>query len=133
LLPSLGIIMPKIDDFYTEYRDYPRTAKYSRPRSAKIIVNLLPFWIKFRFHCKLRSCSGHWIICEDMEIGNYYRRLLNQVHGRETVKKAEKKMTSFLDGTTPYFLMGTRRRYRNRWLIISIINPQAKNFYAYKR
>ena len=130
---SLGIIKPQIDNFYTEYRKYARTAKYSRPRSTKRIINLLPFWVKFKFSCQSQSCSGHSIICEDIEIGNYYRRLLDQMHGRETAKRVEDKMNNFLDETTPYFLMGTHRRYSNASLIISIINPQAKHFYAYRR
>lgn len=130
---SLAIIKPRIDDFYIEYRDYPRTAKYSRPRSPKVTIKLLPFWIKFGFRCRSRSCSGHWIICEDMEIGNYYRRLLNQIHGRETAKRVEGKIIDFLEETAPHFLMGTHRRYRNVWLVISIINPDGKNFYAHRR
>ena len=129
---SLGIIKPTIDRFEIEYRDYQRTASYSRPRSAKKTVNLLPFWVKFGFYCRPRGCLWHWVMCEDMEIGNYYRRLWNQMHGRETARRVEDKMRYFLREETPYFLMGTHRLYKNAWLIISIINPQVKHFYAYR-
>jgi len=125
---SLGIVQPRIEDFQIEYRDYPRTAKYSRLRTGRTTMNILPFWVRFDFCCRAR-CPHHWVMCEDMEIGNYYRRLLNRMHGRETPRKVEKRMKDFLDETTPYFLMGTHRRYKNVWLIISIINPQGKHFY----
>ena len=124
---SLGIVKPEIDSFQTEYRDYARTAKYSMARSAKRILNLLPYWVKFHFRCR-PSCPHHSVLCEDMEIGNYYRRMLNKMHGLGTAKQVIERMKSFLIETTPYFLMGTHHRYKN-WLIISIINPQGKHFY----
>lgn len=127
---SLGIIKPTIDSHEIEYRDYQRTATYSSPRSAKRIINLLPFWVKFEFHCRSRGCRGHWIMCQDQEIGNYYRRLWNQIHGRKTAKKVEDKLNHFLSEEIPYFVMGTHIQYKSAWLIISIINPRAKHFYA---
>jgi len=125
---SLGIVRPMIDEFQTEYRRYPRTATYSRPRAQDKMINLLPYWIKFYFRCR-PSCSHHWVMCEDMEIGNYYRRILRRMHGRQTVGRVKNRMNNFLDETTPYFLMGTHRRYKNCWLIISVINPQGRHFY----
>ncbi len=124
---SLGIVRPDIESFQVEYRDYPRTARYSAARSGKRALNLLPYWIKFHFRCR-PSCPSHSVLCQDMEIGNYYRRTLHRIHGLETAKKTIERMHNFLDEITPYFLMGTHHRYKC-WLIISIVNPQARHFY----
>jgi hypothetical protein len=63
-----------------------------------------------------------------MEIGNCYRRTLHKMDGLETAEKVIERMENFLARTTPYFLMGTHHRYKC-WLIISIVNPQARHFY----
>jgi len=55
------------------------------------------------------------------------------MHGRETAGKVRNRVEDFLEKTTPYFLVGTHRKYPQVWLVISIINKDGKNFYAYKR
>lgn len=133
---TLGIIKPKFiskDIFSLEDRNYHRTIKYSTPRSGNKSINVMPFWIKFKFRCEKKGCSGHNILCEDIEIGNYYRRLLKRMNRREAKSKVEKRVRLFLRERRPYFLMGTHRRYKDRWLIISFLTLDASHFYAYRK
>ena len=75
----------------------------------------------------------HNILCEDIEIGNYYRRLLKRMNIREAKSKVKERVLLFLRKGRLYFLMGTHRRYKDRWLIISLLTRDASHFYAYRK
>lgn len=126
---SLGIIKPEIESFQTEHRRYRRTIKYSKARGSMETLSLIPYWVKFHFSCR-PSCPCHQVICEDMEVGNYFRRLLLNAPSNETSDRVVKRMGNYLAKTTPYFLMGTMHGCYKAWIIISLINPQAEHFYS---
>jgi len=130
---SLGIIKPDISDLNVDYRNYKRNICFNRLRAGSNTMHILPFWPRFSFNCeRRRNCRGHNILCEDMEIGNYYRRVYDQMHGRSTKAKVKDKISEFAKKNDTYFLMGTHRQYRDRWLIISLLSPDANRFYGRK-
>jgi hypothetical protein len=131
---SLGIIKPEINDFKINYRDYTRKICFTRLKSKKDSFPILPFWPKFSFTCEgRRSCNGHNILCEDIELGNFYRKLYDQMHGRLTKEKIEDKLSRYLSENDVYFLMGTHVQYRSRWLIISLLTLDGSRIYGRRR
>lgn len=128
---SLRIIKPtEIIGCQAERQCNRKTGRYTRLRGkTSIPISLLPFWLKVQFSCRA-SCNGHWILWEDIEIGNYYRKMLVKHDSQTAMRKTEERALAFLNEFDPYFLVGTHIQYRNVWLIISIINRQAEHFYS---
>jgi hypothetical protein len=129
---SLGIVKPaQIRSCQAERQCKRKTGRYTRLRGkTSNPICLLPFWMKIQFLCR-PNCNSHSIMWEDMEIGNYYRKLLLNHDSQTATKKTEERAITFLNEFTPYFLVGTHILYRNVWLIISTINQQAEHFYSY--
>jgi hypothetical protein len=129
---SLGIVKPtKIISCLAERQCKRKTGRYTRLRGkTSNPISLLPFWIKIEFACR-PSCNTHWIMWEDMEIGNYYRKMLLTNDSQTAMEKTEEKAITFLKEFNPYLLVGTHILYRNVWLIISTINQQAAHFHPY--
>jgi hypothetical protein len=128
---SLGIIKPtEIINCQVDRQCKRKTGRYTRLR-GKVgkPISLLPFWIKIDFLCR-PSCNSHSIMCEDMEIGNYYRSLLPYNNSQDAMQKTKERFVDFLEEFNPYFLVGTHKVYRNSWLIISVINQKAKHFFS---
>lgn len=127
---SLAIIKPAEITSCQADRQYKRkTGHFTRLRGNKNnSISLLPFWMKIDFSCR-PSCNSHQIMCEDMEIGNYYRRLLLNNNSSDAMQKVENRFCDFLSDFNPYFLVGTHIRY-GTWLIISTINQKAEHFYS---
>jgi hypothetical protein len=129
---SLGIVKPyQIIDCRAERQCKRKTGRYTRLRgNASNPICLLPFWIKLEFLCR-PSCNTHYIMWEDIEIGNYYRKLLLTYDSQTAMEKTEERAATFLKKFNPYFLMGTHVWYRNVWLIISVINQLAEHFHPF--
>ncbi len=126
---SLGIIRPeRIANCIADNNDQARTGRYKTPQGSRLEMNLLPFWVWIDFACRPR-CGGHRIMCEDMELGNYYRRGFDYKTRSEGLRDAEEKVMAHIDDSNAFFLVGTHVRWKN-WLIISIINQQAEHLYS---
>ena len=126
---SLGIIKPlEITNCKAERYCKRKTGHYTRLRAkTDHAINIIPFWMKLDFLCR-PSCNSHSIMCEDMEIGNYYRKFLLNNNSPEAMRKVDERFVDFLKKYNPYFLVGTHKVYRNAWLIISVINQKAEHF-----
>jgi hypothetical protein len=126
---TLGIIRPEsVDSCFAGNNGQARTGKYTKSRGSAFKMNLLPFWVWISFSCRPR-CNGHSIMCEDMELGNYYRRGFDDNTRAEAFRAAESKIASHLNDSNVYFLVGTHVRWKS-WLIISLISQQAEHFYT---
>jgi hypothetical protein len=127
---SLGIVEPwEIDSCIAEYNNNPTTGRFTMMRGAQVRMNLLPTWMRIRYSCR-PYCGIHYNICEDMELGNQFRRQRFQSGSRsEAIGKVTENAENFLHNSNPCFLVGTHIRWRT-WLIISIINRSAEHLYS---
>lgn len=127
---SLGIVEPwRVDSCIAEENDNPRTGKFTMARGEERRMSLLPFWMRIDFLCRPR-CKSHHTMCEDMELGNHFRRLRLQMGSRsEATDRVADETNEFLADSNPLFLVGTHIRWKT-WLIISVINRQAEHLYS---
>jgi hypothetical protein len=125
---SLAIIKPFEIKTCTSERRYKRSSgRFTRLRGkTSNTINLLPFTLRMNFRCRPK-CKSHNIMCEDIEIGNYYRKLLLNYNQLAALEKVEERIFSYFKESTPYFLMGTHVQHKT-WLIISLINQKAEHY-----
>lgn len=86
--------------------------------------NYIPYFVRFHFFCqKSTNCSGHSIICEDINFWNFFKK---ELEGKNSLKRIKKKFNEqYLDcllNENLIFMMGTHFLYKT-WIIVSIISP----------
>ena len=126
---SLGFIKPNIENVLIEASE-ERIAKKKRLSSQLTLFggnlgdNYVPYFVRFRFFCQNSTdCSGHSIICEDINFWNFFKKEIEDKSSFDLIKKKfnEQYLESLLDNDL-IFMMGTHFLFKT-WIIISIISP----------
>lgn len=129
---SIGIVKPLVDDF--SLREDPDRIKQKLRVEAqrtlfgrRLPIRIIPHWSGYSFRCS-EDCSGHKILCEDIEVGMLYWNCLKRYREIDEVEsKMREKLVSWMrEKRDLYFMLGTHFRW-GTWLIISILYPPKKS------
>jgi hypothetical protein len=129
---SIGIIDPVVHDLHIEESEKRRkkAKKYNQQQTLAgddIPIYYIPHLTKYQFDCGTGCTTDHDIMCEDIEMGQLYRRLRDKYDDIDTVeaKLREKFVDWMVENRDLYFMVGTHYRFKN-WLIISVLYPPAR-------
>lgn len=129
---SIGIIKPNIQGFHIkeDERRQKKADEYNQQQTLTGNGNpiyYIPYLTKYQFDCGPGCTTAHDIMCEDIEIGNLYRKLRNKYGDMDIVetKLRERFVDWMVENRDLYFMMGTHHRFKN-WLIISVLYPPAR-------
>jgi hypothetical protein len=134
---SLGVIQPeKILDIYAEHNSSHEKAEEGKKQrtlggdeAVRIDVNEVQY--HYEFEC-CEECSGHDMLCEDWEVSELHRNLIEKYDQDEAEEKVIEKIRSVIeDKPDTYLLVGTHHRW-GTYLIISLIYPK-KEYIESKR
>lgn len=122
--PSLGIVKPEL----IKLKFIPNKAYTGHRQSnldSKIIqVTQLKDKPQYNFRCfQNDSCKPHNMICEDMEVGQLYRKYEQE----EDIVRHEKmkgRLFHWMSKRDLHFVVGTHAFYPKSWLIIGLLYPK---------
>lgn len=127
---SLGFIKPKITKITLE-RPKNRIEKKRELSLQLTLINgtlgdyYVPFFVKFDFTCMNSSnCSGHSIICEDINLWSFLKEELEKNKSFQSIEEKfnAKFLKRLFNDEDLIFMMGTHYLYKT-WMVISIISP----------
>ena len=78
---SLGVIKPILEKFEIKRRDKAEEwekkllGQQTLNGEKAVKIDLIDKWIGYHFRCGNDNCKGHKCMCEDIEVGNLYRKL----------------------------------------------------------
>jgi len=129
---SLGFIKPKIKKSIIDKSENRKDKKANLDSQltlfgGRIGEYYVPYVVKFSFSClNSPSCSGHNIMCEDINFWYFFKEKLEKKDSIEAIKKDfnDKFLNWILNDKDLVFMMGTHYLFKT-WLIISIISPIA--------
>lgn len=133
---SLGFVRPDPDDIdlaFIEDENRRERAKEYREQVTLTMrdmpVEVIPYRMSYQFRC-LPECSTidpHSIMCEDIEIGQLYRKMRDKYSDENTVeeKVRQKFVRWMIENKDLYFMVGTHFQY-GTWLIISVLYPNKR-------
>lgn len=133
---SLGFIKPQCTGFNITEHDNTEDhlegyeEQVTLDGERQIVPDPFPIYARYHFRCgdscNPTNCTNdpHQIMCEDIEVGNLYRALMEREDDTETAyQKMEQRLYDWMvEERDLYFMMGTHSRWQN-WLIISLLYP----------
>lgn len=128
---SLGVIKPKLNDFFLEKRNIsPETEKKIKSQQTlfedSFRIDILDKRPKYKFNCESSTCKGHNILCEDIEAMMLYRNIKkNDTDQNIIVQKMKNKLFDFMQKRDLYFIMGSHFRFPT-FMIISLFYPEKR-------
>jgi hypothetical protein len=127
---SLGFVTPRdvsltLDQEEERARYAARFNEQTTLTGGSLDIEVLPHHLRYHFRCGEECSTKHDIMCEDIEIGQLYRRLKRKYTDLETIE--EKLQERFVDWMVEnrdlYFMVGTHFQH-GTWLIISVLYPK---------
>lgn len=129
---SLGFVKPQ-DFSLTLDTDEDRAdyaARFNEQETltgGSLEVEVIPHHLRYHFRCSGDCAVGgeHDIMCEDIEIGQLYRRMTWEYDDLETVEqKIQERFVDWMaENRELYFMVGTHFQH-GTWLIISVLYPE---------
>lgn len=128
---SIGFIKPNIKELLIETSAERKKKKKNLDSQLTLFGgtlgdNYIPYFVRFKFSCYNSSqCSGHSIICEDINFWNFFKEKSKENQSLEKIQRDFDKQYSelLLSDKNLIFMMGTHFLFKT-WLIISIFSPQ---------
>lgn len=118
---SLGIIKPELMDMGFKINQAYTGYTQSKLSPNVIQVTQLKDKPQYRFRChQSEACTEHKIICEDIEVGQLYRKYLRKEHIRHA--KMKDKLFYQMQKNDLHFIVGTYA-FQPTWLIVGLFYP----------
>jgi len=118
---SLGIIKPELIDM--GFKINQAYTGYAQSKLSPEIIQITQLKDKpqYRFRCsQSKDCNTHKIICEDIEVGQLYRRYERKEDIRH--EKMKDKLFYQMQKLDLHFIVGTYA-FQPTWLIVGLLYP----------